>query len=128
MKPKPACMATSNFNLYFFSLLALLFLSSCSSVGLIDESELPLKITSTGGFLKVYLLLQLSILFVSVILSFFLSRLGYIIALLLHFILIVKYRDYGFWIVLLLFSLFTIISILVNFLISFLKVMIRSRK
>lgn len=98
------------------------FLVSCSKVGLVDESTLPVTIDSVGVFFKVFFLLQFSILLVSIVLSIFLSRLGYLIALILHFILVVNYRDYGFLNVLLLFSLFSIVSFVINIGISMLGV------
>ncbi|PKP40495.1 MAG: hypothetical protein CVT95_13580 [Bacteroidetes bacterium HGW-Bacteroidetes-12] len=110
----------NSYKTFFLSFTIIFFLSvlltSCSTIGLLGEknSWLVHNITSVGDFLKVYIVLQISILLVSVILSFFLDRLGFIIALILHFIWIVTYRDYGFFKVLLHFGLFTIISIILN--------------
>jgi len=94
----------------------LLTLSSCSSVGLLSEknSWLPHDIESVGDFFGVYFVLQISIIIVSLILVFFFGKGGYIISLIAHFIWIVSYRDYGFWLVLLLFGLFSIVSFIIN--------------
>lgn len=105
---------------FFFSFIITIFLSalltSCSTIGLLGEknSWLVQNINSVGDFFKVYVILQISILLISLALSILLSKLGYIIALILHFIWIVTYRDYGFFKVLLLFGLFTIISMILS--------------
>lgn len=106
---------TKYFGLTIVIILSLL-ITSCSSIGLLDKNDswLVFKINGIGDFFKVYITLQISILIVSFFLSFLLSQLGYIIAIILHFIWIVAYRDYGFFIVLLLFGVFTSISILIN--------------
>ncbi len=94
-------------------ILVSLLLTSCSSVGLLDDN-IPYTINSVGQFLKLYLVLQISILIVGLLLSLFLGKLGYIISLLLHFIWIVSQRDYGFFKVFLLFGLFSIISFVIS--------------
>ena len=106
----------SNFKtkLFLFTLIIFLsvFFSSCSSVGLLDErnSWMVTNINSIGAFLKVYIALQISILLMSLATSLFLGRLGYFVVVFFHFIWIVTYRDYGFFMVLLLFSIFSLIS------------------
>ena len=97
-----------------FLLITLLFLSSCSDVGLLSEknSWIVRNIDSFGDFFKVYFVLQISIILTSLILGTFLGNIGYIISLAIHFIWIISARDYGFFIVLLLFGLFSIISFL----------------
>lgn len=94
----------------------LLILSSCSSIGLLSEenSWLTNDIESVGDFFGVYFVLQISIIIVSLILSFFFGKGGNSISLIAHFIWIVSYRDYGFWLVLLLFSLFSIVSFIIK--------------
>lgn len=100
-----------------------LLLTSCKSVGLLSNknSWLPDGIEGVADFFKVYFVLQLSILLIGILLGFFLGRAGYIVSLVLHFIWIVSYRDYGFFIVLLLFGLFSIISFLISSLSVFRK-------
>lgn len=100
----------------FFLLTAMLFLTSCDSIGLLSEknSWLVEEIESLGDFFKVYVVLQLSILIIGVLLGFVLGGAGFMISLVLHFIWIVNYREYGFFIVLLLFGLFAIVSFLVS--------------
>jgi hypothetical protein len=97
-------------------LFAILFLTSCNSVGLMSEknSWLPHEIEGIGDFFSAYITIQLSILIVSILLSFILGQGAYIVVLILHFIWIVTYRDYGFFIVLLLFGLFSVISFVIN--------------
>jgi len=89
---------------------------SCDSVGLLSEknSWVVDDINNFGDFFKVYLVLQISIIIVAIIISFFLGKAGYYISLIIHFIWIVSSRDYGFLMVILLFGLFTIISFLYN--------------
>jgi len=102
--------------LLLFFLITSLVLTGCSEIGLLSNknSWLPADIYSTGDFFKVYIVLQISIILISLILGIFLGNLGYIISLALHFIWIVSARDYGFLNVLLLFGMFTIISFLLN--------------
>lgn len=99
-------------------IFGLLMLTSCSSVGLLSEknSWLPHEIDGVGDFFGVYVVLQISILLISLLLSIIFGRAGYIISLISHFIWIVSYRDYGFWSVLLLFGLFSIVSFIINLL------------
>ena len=98
------------------SLVLCLFLSilltGCSNIGLLNEgnSWLPVDILSFTDFLKVYVTLQISIFIISFIVSLFLGNMGYLLVLLLHFLWIVNYRDYGFLKVLLLFSFFTVVT------------------
>lgn len=93
-------------------MISLLLLTSCSKVGLLseDNSWLIQNINSIGDFFKVYLIVQLSIVIIGVLLSFLLGRLGYVISLVIHFIWIIAERDYGFFKVLMLFGLFSLIS------------------
>lgn len=93
-------------------ILVSFLLTSCSNIGLLDDG-IPHTINSIGQFLKLYLVLQISILIVGLLWGLFLGKLGYIISLLLHFIWIVSQRDYGFFKVLLLFGLFSIISFVI---------------
>lgn len=94
----------------------LFLLTSCSEVGLLSEenSWIVGTINGVGDFLKVYIVLQISIIVLGLILGIFLGGLGKIISLVAHFIWIVSVRDYGFLNVLLLFSIFSIISFLFN--------------
>ena len=85
-------------------------LQSCSSIGLMDKGA-PRQINDFGDFFSVYIILQVSILLIAIILSLFLGDIGYIISLLLHFLWVISYRDYGFFSVLILFGLTTIVSI-----------------
>ena len=98
-----------------YSLIASLFLSGCSSVGLMSEknSWLPDEIESFGDFFGVYFVMQISMIIVSLLLSFIIGKGGYTVSLVLHFIWIVSYRDYGFFNVLLLFGLFSVISFVI---------------
>lgn len=100
------------------TLFSMLLLTSCSEIGLLSEknSWLVQDINSVGDFIKVYLVLQLSIFLVSLLIGFFLGRLGDIISLVIHFIWIVSARDYGFFKVLLLFGVFSIVSFLISLL------------
>ena len=109
----------TNFKLLLF-LVPILLLTSCSEIGLLSENNswIVNNINSVGDFFKVYFVLQVSIIIVGVILGIFLGDLGNMISLVFHFIWIVSARDYGFFIVLLLFGFFT----LVTFLIKLLKV------
>lgn len=98
---------------YIFLILVInLLMHSCSSIGLLDEknSWLLEEINSIGDFIKVYIVLQISIFLVSLILSLILRDLGVFISIIIHLVWIINYRDYGFFIVLLLFGLFAIIS------------------
>jgi hypothetical protein len=99
-----------------FLALQLLLLSGCSSIGLLSEknSWVPQEIESLGDFLGVYIVLQISVILVSLIIGIFLGEVGHIISIILHFIWIISYRDYGFFKVLLLFGLFSIISFIIN--------------
>ena len=99
-----------------FVIFLLLLLASCSEVGLLseDNSWLVGHISGVGDFFKVYIVLQISILIVGLLIGLFLHKLGHIISLILHFIWIISARDYGFLNVLLLFSIFSIISFLFN--------------
>lgn len=93
----------------------LLFIS-CSDIGFMGKG-VEQEIESFGDFFSVYFRLQLSILFVGVFISFLLGgQLGAIISVIIHFIWVVSYRDYGFFMVLLLFSFLTIINIALSFL------------
>lgn len=97
--------------------LSLMLTNSCSSnIGLMSEknSWLVREMDGPGDFLQVYIVLQLSILLIAIVLGFFLGKAGQIISLVMHFIWIVSFRDYGFLTVLLLFSLFSIVSFLYN--------------
>lgn len=103
------------------ALLTLFFLltTSCSTnIGLMSEknSWLVHEMDGLGDFLQVYFVLQLSILLIALILGIFLGKAGQIISLVMHFIWIISYRDYGFITVLLLFSLFSLVSFLYNLL------------
>jgi len=77
------------------------------------NSWLPKNIESFGDFLGVYFAIQISVIIVSIIFSLIIGRAGYFVSLILHYIWIITYRDYGFFIVLLLFGLFSIISHLI---------------
>lgn len=96
----------------FFSLV----LTSCDSIGLLSEknSWIVNDINGFGDFIKVYVALQISIIIVAIIIGLFLGKAGYYISLIIHFIWIISSRDYGFFNVLLLFGLFTILSFLYN--------------
>ncbi|MFM2268050.1 MAG: hypothetical protein RL757_1491 [Bacteroidota bacterium] len=96
-------------------LLILCLSTGCGEVGFMSEknSWLPREIESLEDFFHIYLALQLSIFFISILLSFVLSKLGYFVSLIIHFIWIVSYRDYGFFSVLMLFSILSIILILI---------------
>jgi hypothetical protein len=100
-------------NLLYFALLMIL-LSSCSEVGLLSEKNSWIldEINSVSDFFKVYFMIQLSMLIFGLLLSSILDNLGKLISLVAHFIWIIYARDYGFFTVLLLFGLLTIISIL----------------
>ncbi|MDO4764043.1 MAG: hypothetical protein Q4A00_06630 [Flavobacteriaceae bacterium] len=104
----------------FFCFSLLLLVSSCSSIGLLDErnSWILEDIDSIGDFIQVYIVLQVSIFLISFLLSFILGDLANVISVLIHFIWIVSYRDYGFFIVLLLFGLFAVVSHFVMLLIA----------
>ena len=101
---------------FCYVLVTLLFLTGCKSVGLMsdDNSWLPEEVESFGDFFSVYFVIQISVIIISLLLSFILGKGGYIVALILHFIWIISYRDYGFFKVLLLFGLFSIISLGIN--------------
>ena len=104
-----------------FLLIASMFLlTSCSSMILLGDDTLQ-SIESIGDFFKVYLMLQLSILICSLILSFFLGDLGGIISLIAHFIWVVSERDYGLFMVLLLFGFSSIVMILIKFAVLYFK-------
>lgn len=94
-------------------LLTSFLLTGCSKIGLLNDhnSWLPDDITSFSAFLKVYVTLQISIFILSFIAALFLGNIGYLLVLILHFLWMINYRDYGFLKVLLLFSFFTIITI-----------------
>lgn len=86
-------------------------LSSCSEVGLMSNKNkyLPHDIDGFGEFFQVFLVLQLSMLLVALLLSIFFGEGGGFISGILHFIWIVSFRDYGFFIVLTLFALLQIV-------------------
>lgn len=106
-----------------FLVITTILFTSCNSIGLLSEknSWLPDDIEGVGDFFKVYFVLQLSILLIGILLGFFLGRAGYVVSLILHFIWIVSYREYGFFVVLLLFGLFSIVSVLISTLSIFRK-------
>lgn len=116
----------ANYKIFILLLVSFIFLNSCSEIGLLSETNslLVKDINSFGDFMKVFIQLQISILLVSLIISIFLGELGYIISLVIHYIWIISARDYGFFKVLLLFGLFTIVTYLINLLI----LMIRSKR
>lgn len=95
-------------------------ITGCSNVGLLSDRNRRVldEISDVGDFFKVYFILQLSIIFVGLLLMFIFGRAGYYISLIAHFIWIISFRDYGFFIVLLLFSFFSIVSFLFNLLIG----------
>ena len=111
------------FKTIFFSFSITLFLgallTSCGNIEQMTDviSLLVQNITSVGDFFKVYIVIQLSIFIDTLIFGLLISLLFhsnssyivYIFMIIIHFIWIVTNRDYGFFIVLLLFSLFTII-------------------
>lgn len=99
--------------LSYFAMVLIIF-SGCKSVGLLSEDNawLPKEIESIGTFFKIYIILQISIIIIGLIFGSFLGNAGYIISLIIHFIWIVTYRDYGFWKVLFLFGMFSIISLI----------------
>lgn len=105
-------------NLFLSSLIIILLLTSCSEVGLMSEknSYLVEEITDFSSFISVYIVLQISILLTAFLLMFIFDAAGYGISILLHFIWVVSYRDYGFLVVLLLFFGFSLVMFLVNFL------------
>jgi hypothetical protein len=109
-------MSKRNLNPLFCLLLTTLLLTSCKSIGLLSDknSWLPDDIESFGDFFGIYFVLQISILLTSILLGLILGKGGYIVSLVLHFIWIVSYRDYGFFMVLLLFGLFSVISFLIS--------------
>jgi hypothetical protein len=87
------------------------FLTSCSEVGLMSNKNryLPHDIDGLGEFFQVFIVLQISMLFVALLLSFFIGGAGGYISGILHFIWIVSYRDYGFLTVLFLFGLLQLV-------------------
>jgi len=109
-------------NLLQIAILTLL-LSSCSEVGLLSEKNSWIldEINSVSDFFKVYLVIQLSMLILGLLLSTILDDLGKLISLVAHFIWIVYARDYGFFTVMLLFGLLSIISILFQVVYSWYK-------
>jgi len=104
------------------TLLTISFLlQSCSEVGLLKDSLMPQEIHHVTGFFVTYVILQLSILFVGLLLSIFLGSFGHTISIVAHFIWVVLYRDYGFLNVLLLFGLSTVINYVFYLLIGIIK-------
>src|SRR5690554_2143458 len=105
--------------LFLFSIL----LTSCSGdlyeLGLLSDRNtwLAKNINSFSDFFKTFLVLQLSIFITSMILSIFLKKIGYYVSMLIHFIWIVWFRDYGFMNVFILFSLPIIFNLIFSFLI-----------
>ena len=103
-----------------YSILLLFCLSfllqSCSSIGFMGKGTAK-QINDFGDFFSMYIILQISILFIAIILSLFLGDIGYIISLSLHFIWVISYRDYGFFTVLMLFGLATIVNLGIKMLI-----------
>ena len=84
---------------------SMLLLTSCSSIMLVGDDTLQ-SIESIGDFFKVYFILQLSIYICSLIFTF-IPLGGRTTSIIIHFIWVVSERDYGFFKVMLLFSLFT---------------------
>ncbi len=78
-------------------------------------------LANLSSFFGVLITLQLSILLTGIFLGLFVGKGGYSISQLIHFIWIVAYRDYGFWNVLLLFIVFTIVNILYRFVFIIIK-------
>ncbi len=103
------------FRLLIIVFLPLLFIS-CDSIGFLSEKNrfLPHQIETFGDFVVVYFILQLSILFVTLVLGIFLGKGGSLISLVIHFIWIVSFRDYGFFKVLLLFGIFTFVKFVIS--------------
>src|SRR5690554_1722226 len=94
--------------LYF--IIISLFLISCNDpneLGLLSDRNtwLAKNINSFSDFFKTFLVLQLSIFITSMIISIFLKKIGYYVSMLIHFIWIVWFRDYGFMNVCILFTL-----------------------
>lgn len=104
--------------LIFLIFLSIFLLTSCSTESTEEkllEKIIPQNITGFWSFIKTYIILQLSIFINSLFIGIFLGRLGYFISLIGHFIWIIVYRDFGFFIVLLLFSFTAIIRLLLIF-------------
>jgi hypothetical protein len=110
-------------SILFYLLIQILFLCSCTEVGLLSEknSWILEEINTVSDFFKVYFMLQLSILIFGVFLSLIIGDLGYFIILIAHFIWIVSARDYGYLNLFLLFGLMTVISIVLNFLFNLIR-------
>lgn len=104
------------YSLALIMLLLIVLLSSCSGLILVNDNNrwLVKEISGIGDFFKVFFIFHLSILLLGVLLGFELGKLGYVISLIINFILIIYYRDYGFLNVLLLFGSFFIGSFLYN--------------
>ncbi len=103
--------------------LILLTLTSCNSIGFLSEknSWLPREIESLGDFLGVYFVLQISIFLVSLLLAMAFGDGSNLISLLLHFIWIISYRDYGFFTILFLFALEFALLIVIDRIIFFIR-------
>lgn len=101
------------------TLLLTVILISCNSIGFMRDNVLPLHIDSFYDFIKVYVILQVSIFFISFVFRIFMGKnLSRIITYFLHWLWLVDYRDYGFWTVLCLFfalSIFTFILEIIYF-------------
>lgn len=72
------------------------------------------QIDDLGDFFKVYIRLQISIVILTFLCSILLGNFGYIVSVVAHFIWVISERDYGFFNVLLLFSIASIISFLLR--------------
>ena len=95
---------------------SMLLLTSCSSIMIVGDDTLQ-SIESIGDFFKVYFILQLSIYICSLIFTF-IPLGGRTTSIIIHFIWVVSERDYGFFKVMLLFSLFTIGSFVINLIVN----------
>jgi len=114
---------TNNIFKTLIYILLLLLLSSCDEVGLLSDKNKYLVdvITNPSSFFGVLITLQLSILLTGVLLGLFIGKGGYSISQLIHFVWIIAYRDYGFWNVLLLFIVFTVVNLLYRFVSTLIK-------
>lgn len=102
-------------------ILSSFLLIGCSSTSF-GGFPLPEEINGIGDFFSLYIKIQIFIFLNALILSWFLGgELGYLVSSVGHFIWIISERDYGFFIVFMLFTLSIIVRIIFYFLLLFFK-------
>ncbi|MEC4114091.1 hypothetical protein [Myroides pelagicus] len=111
----------SKFIVVVLAIIGSLFISIYWRIGLIDVEVLPMEISDIHVFLSVLFQLELSILFVGILLRLFVVRFQFAIAQVFHLFLLIWFRDYGFCVVLYLTLSFLIATIIFRLLVMYIQ-------